>query len=59
MNNGQAYAKALLDLSKENNVPEIAYETVAEKLKNANYSLDSINLNVAPRDNPSKVFNII
>lgn len=49
----------LIHLSKENNVPEIAYETVVEKLKNGNYSLDNINLNVAPRDNPSKIFNII
>lgn len=49
----------LIHLSKENNVPEIAYETVLEKLKGANYSLDNINLNVAPRDNPSKVFNIL
>lgn len=49
----------LIHLSKENNVPEIAYETVLEKLKCANCSLDNINLNVAPRDNPSKVFNIL
>ena len=49
----------LIHLSKENNVPEIAYETVVEKLKNKNYSLDNINLNVAPRDNPSKIFNIL
>ncbi len=49
----------LIHLSKENNVPEIAYETVVEKLKCTNYSLDNINLNVAPRDNPSKIFNIL
>lgn len=49
----------LIHLSKENNVPEIAYETVVEKLKNSNCMLDNINLNVAPRDNPSKIFNII
>lgn len=48
----------LIHLSKENNVPEIAYETVIEKLKNQNCNLDNINLNVAPRDNPSKIFNI-
>lgn len=49
----------LIHLSKENNVPEIAYETVVEKLKNTNYSLDNLNLNVAPRDSSSKIFNII
>lgn len=49
----------LIHLSKENNVPEIAYETVIEKLKDNNYSLESINLNIAPRDNPSKIFNIL
>lgn len=48
----------LIHLSKENNIPEIAYETVIEKLKNTNYSLDNFNLNVAPRDNPSKIFSI-
>lgn len=49
----------LIHLSKENNVPEIAYETVVEKLKCASCSLDNINLNIAPRDNPSKIFNIL
>lgn len=49
----------LIHLSKENNVPEIAYQTVVEKLKNTNYSLDNINLNIAPRDNPSKIFNVL
>lgn len=49
----------LIHLSKENNVPEIAYETVMEKLKNNNCSIDDLNLNIAPRDNPSKIFNII
>lgn len=49
----------LIHLSKENNVPEIAYETVIEKLKNTSCSLDNINLNIAPRDTPSKIFNII
>lgn len=48
----------LIHLSKENNIPEIAYETVIEKLKNTNYSLDNFNLNVAPRDTPSKIFSI-
>lgn len=49
----------LIHLSKENNVPEIAYETVIEKLKNTSCPLDNINLNIAPRDTPSKIFNIL
>ena len=49
----------LIHLSKENNIPEIAYETVIEKLKCTNCSTNNLNLNIAPRDNPSKVFNII
>jgi len=49
----------LIHLSKENNVPEIAYQSVVEKLHNNNISLNNINLNVAPRDNPSKIFDII
>lgn len=49
----------LIHLSKENNMPEIAYETVLENLKKHNYSLDNINLNIAPRDNPSQIFNIL
>ena len=49
----------LIHLSKENNVPEIAYETVVEKLNENNYNLSNINLNIAPRDNPSKIFNIL
>ena len=48
----------LIHLSKENNVPELAYETVLEKLKKQNCNLENINLNVAPRDNLSKIFNI-
>lgn len=49
----------LIHLSKENNIPEIAYETVVEKLKKQNFSLDNINLTVAPRDNTSKIFKVI
>lgn len=48
----------LIHLSKENNVPEIAYETVLEKIRNENFTLKNVNLNVAPRDNISKIFNI-
>ena len=49
----------LIHLSKENNIPEIAYETVVEKLKKQNCNLENINLNIAPRDNPSKIFKIL
>ena len=45
----------LIHLSKENNVPEIAYQTVLETLQKNN---QEINLKVAPRDNPSPIFNI-
>lgn len=45
----------LIHLSKENNVPEIAYQSVLEILQKNN---KNINLHIAPRDNPSKVFNI-
>lgn len=49
----------LIHLSKENNMPEIAYETVIENLKNNKCSLENFNLSVAPRNNPSKIFNIL
>lgn len=49
----------LIHLSKENNVPEIAYQTIFEKLRNNNCNTEDFNLTVAPRDNPSKIFNII
>lgn len=45
----------LIHLSKENNVPEIAYQTVLENLQNNN---KNFNLHIAPRDNPSKIFEV-
>lgn len=45
----------LIHLSKENNFPELAYETVLQELPNSK----KISLNVAPRDNPSNLFNVI
>ena len=45
----------LIHLSKENNFPELAYQTIIEELNNQN----DITLNVAPRDNPSKLYNVI
>lgn len=44
----------LIHLSKENNFPELAYETVINELANCT----DINLNIAPRDNPSKLFEV-
>ena len=48
----------LIHLSKENNIPEIAYESIIENLKNNNIPLEKFNLDVAPRNNPSKIFYI-
>ena len=45
-------------LSKENNFPELAYQTVAEELMNQNVDMKAIKLDVASRDNPSKIINI-
>lgn len=44
----------LIHLSKENNFPELAYETVYQELSIKN----NFSLNIAPRDNPSKLFNV-
>lgn len=44
----------LIHLSKENNFPELAYETVYQELNNKNISLD-----VAPRNSPSNLFNVV
>jgi phosphoribosyl 1,2-cyclic phosphodiesterase len=43
----------LCHLSKENNSPQLAYKTVAEKLKEKNIN---VNLYVLPRTSPSDVF---
>ena len=45
-------------LSKENNFPELAYNTVLEELALKDYSKDSIELHVAKRDMPSDVVHI-
>ena len=46
-------------LSKENNFPELAYETVLEELHNNNIDCSKINVSVANRDYPSKFINIM
>lgn len=45
-------------LSKENNFPELAYQSVTEELINNNVDLNSIKLSVASRDYPGKIINI-
>lgn len=45
----------LIHLSKENNVPEIAYQSIQSCLSKTN---QNINIHVAPRDNLSHIFNI-
>ena len=45
-------------LSKENNFPELAYQTVADELINSNSDINEISLSVASRNAPSKLINI-
>lgn len=45
-------------LSKENNFPELAYNTVLEKLHMNNYDKTSVDISVAKRDMPSNVIEI-
>lgn len=49
----------LIHLSKENNFPELAYKTVLEELNNQHYTEKDISVNVAPRNLPSPLFQII
>lgn len=42
-------------LSKENNFPELAYNTVLEELMQNNYDKNSVNISVAKRDMPSNI----
>ena len=45
-------------LSKENNFPELAYQTVTEELMNNNIDTKEIKISVASRSNPSKMITI-
>jgi len=45
-------------LSKENNFPELAYQTVIEELHNSNVDINELKLSVASRYNPSKIIKI-
>ncbi len=45
-------------LSKENNFPELAYQTVVEELQSNNIDINDLRLSVASRYNPSKIIKI-
>lgn len=45
-------------LSKENNFPELAYQTVVEKLMQSYFDADSIRISVASRVEPSKIITV-
>ena len=45
----------LIHLSKENNFPELVYETI----KNETLNCKNLSINVAPRDKPTKLFEVI
>lgn len=44
----------LIHLSKENNFPELAYETI----KNETFNCKNLSIDIAPRDKPSKLFEV-
>ena len=45
-------------LSKENNFPELAYQTVAQELMSNHYDENTFSLSVASRFCPSKVIDV-
>lgn len=45
-------------LSKENNFPELAYQTVVEELMSQNIDTNEISLSVANRNNPTKIIEL-
>jgi len=45
-------------LSKENNFPELAYQTVIEELQNSNVDINELRISVASRNNSSKFIKI-
>ena len=49
----------LVHLSKENNFPQLAYKTVEQKLIENNYSLQNLNIGIAPRNHPSEMYKVI
>lgn len=49
----------LIHLSKENNFPELANKTVWEELQKFQFSTNDVSINVAPRDNPSEIIDVV
>ena len=45
-------------LSKENNFPELAYQTVIEQLISSHFDENSIKVSVANRNEPSKIVTV-
>lgn len=45
-------------LSKENNFPELAYQTVIDELCNGNFNENQLNMSVASRTTPSSIINL-
>lgn len=45
-------------LSKENNFPELAYQTVVEELQASNVDINDLRISVANRYNPTKIVKI-
>lgn len=45
-------------LSKENNFPDLAYQTVMSELNVNNFNEASVNLSVANRDKPSEIIKV-
>ena len=45
-------------LSKENNFPELAYQTVIDELYNDNFNENQLTMSVANRSTPSKILNL-
>lgn len=48
----------LIHLSQENNIPEIALTTINEELSKNDININNIDIDVAPRNGPSKFFNV-
>ena len=58
LSNNELKEVMLGHLSKENNFPELAYQTVTEELMKNNIDLNNLRLSVANRYNPSKIIEL-
>ena len=58
LSNNELKEVMLGHLSKENNFPELAYQTVAEELMKNNIDLNNLKLSVANRYEPSKIIDL-